>query len=47
MPTKTQSRDVALDAARINRLIDERRLPVVLADTVSAGYGSGVKCKRL
>ena len=44
MPAKFQLRDVALHAAQISRLIDERRLPVVLADKVSAGYGSGSKC---
>ena len=44
MPTKSQLRDVALQAARISRLIDERRLPLVLADRVGAGYGSGSKC---
>lgn len=44
MPTKSQLRDVALHAAQISRRIDEGRLPVVLADRVSAGYGSGSKC---
>ena len=44
MRSKSQLRDVVLHAAQISRLIDEGRLPLVLADRVGAGYGSGSKC---
>jgi hypothetical protein len=43
MHTECQLRDAEL-CARIHRLIDEGALPVFLADTIDAGYGSGLKC---
>jgi hypothetical protein len=43
MPTEYQTRELQLQA-RIRRRIDEGRLPVHLADSISAGYGSGSKC---
>jgi len=43
MPTESQLQDVALRDL-IRRLIDEGRLPLFLANKISAGYGSGSKC---
>ena len=43
MPSENQARDLQL-LARIRRCIDEGRVPVYLADSISAGYGAGSKC---
>jgi hypothetical protein len=43
VPTEAQLRDVEL-RDRIRSWIDEGRLPVLLPDRISAGYGSGSKC---
>jgi len=43
MPTSAQVNDAAL-AARIRQLIDEGRLPVIIANRIHAGYGSGLEC---
>jgi len=43
MPAETELRDVTL-RTHIRRLIDEGRLPILLPDKISAGYGSWSKC---
>ena len=42
-PTGSHLRDAELHA-RIRRLIDDGRLPLLLPDKISAGYGSGSRC---
>jgi len=41
--TESHLRDAELHA-RIRRLLDEGRLPLVLPNKISVGYGSGSKC---
>jgi len=43
MATQAQLHDVELHAL-IGRMIDEGRLPLLLADNITSGYGSGSKC---
>ena len=43
MPTESQLRDAAL-RLRICQLIDDGRLPVMMAERIYGGYGSGGVC---
>lgn len=43
MPTESQLKDTAL-RMRVRQLIDQGRLPLMIAQRIGAGYGSGCLC---